>query len=216
MNMKKHLTKIAAFAVIGTMLFAASCDGANGDNGNGDNSPTGQPTAPPASGNTTEPTAPPASGNEIEPTAPPANGNEQLAGFIEIRGNMLYITPVEVFMQYDGNAEQFSGNHWRAVKFIQEDDTQQMQELGLTAYDFPSGIHIRPNWHSESEWHYVEQAGIEARAFEITDATTFTFRGETTADIEEFMPHLYPSVIHFIEVADGKVIRLIQEFAFTI
>ena len=140
-----------------------------------------------------------------------------MAGFIEIRDNMLYIRPVEVFVQYvPGNVidEAFGLG---AVTYVDINDAEQMAVLGLSVHDFPSGLHIRPNWHADAGWYYVERANIEVFVFEIGDDVTFTYRGHTTNDLEEFLPHLYPAVVHFIEVSlpEGRLIRLVQEFWLT-
>ena len=145
-----------------------------------------------------------------------------LAGFVEIRDNTLYITPVEVFVLYHPDDEFgfVRDPHLRSITFIQLDDTQRLADFGLTLYDFPSGTHIRPNWHSERHWFYVEQANIETLSFEITSETEFVFINSerqhiTTNEPGDFLPYLYPTVVHFIEVRDGRVIRLVQEFGFT-
>ncbi|MCL2592758.1 MAG: hypothetical protein FWD82_05265 [Defluviitaleaceae bacterium] len=155
------------------------------------------------------------------------------SGFIEIRDNRLYITPVEVFIIYDAitgdGSNFFHDTSSSSIIFIERNDTQKLQEFGLTLYDFPSGIHIRPNWHSEEHWHYVEQAGIEALSFEVAANTEFIFvdnlllfdtdedgnRLHTTNTLENFMEYFFPTVVHFIEVQNGNLIRLVQEFAFT-
>jgi len=157
---------------------------------------------------------------------------EALAGFIEIRDNTLYITPVEVFMLYDASNEfeTVRDSALRSIVYIEISDSQRLEALGLTLDDFPSGSHIRPNWHSERQWHYVEQANIETLSFEITSESEFVFvdnqllfdttpegnRLRTTNVLNEFMQYFFPSVVHFIEVYDGRVIRLVQEFGFTI
>lgn len=146
-----------------------------------------------------------------------------LAGFIEISDNTLYITPVEVFLLYQPHDEfgfDLDPHQW-AITFVQVDNAQMLEEYGLTLDDFPSGIHIRPNWHNERHWFYVEQANIETLSFEITGETEFVFinsdRQHITTNVPgDFLPYLYPTVVHFIEVRDGRVIRLVQEFGFTI
>ena len=153
-----------------------------------------------------------------------------LAGFIEIRGNVLQITPVEVFILYEGDDIGFQDSFWDAVEFIHRNDIQRMETLGLTMYDFPSWVHIRPNWHSDKQLYYVEQAGIETLSFMITDNTEFTFvdsqllfdtnpygnRQRVTNSVDEFMHYFFPSVVHFIEVQNGNIVRLFQDFGFTI
>ena len=162
--------------------------------------------------------------NETTET-PQDRATEALAGFIEIQGSTLYITPVEVFMSYysdDEYAESFffQDPALRPIVYVDLLDPQAVAEYGLTEHDFPSGIHIRPNWHADKGWHYVEQANIETLSFEITEDTQFIFVNSQrtqypTNILDEFLPYLFPSVVHFIEVYDGKVIRLVQEFWFT-
>ena len=145
-----------------------------------------------------------------------------LAGFIEIRDDTLYITPVEVFMLYSPGDGQVSLHDTAlgAITFIGQNDSQKLTDFGLTLEDFLSWAHIRPNWHNERHWHYVEQANIEVLSFEITAETEFVFINSdrqhiTTNAADEFLPYLYPTVVHFIEVRDGRVVRLVQEFGFT-
>jgi len=117
-----------------------------------------------------------------------------------------------------------------SATLIQYGDTQALTLLGFTEDDFPSWIHIRPNWHHDEHWFYVEQANIQTQTFTITAATEFIFtdsrllfgtdpdgnRQHTTSDLDEFLRYFYPTVVHFIEVQDGNLIRLYQNFAFTI
>ena len=135
---------------------------------------------------------------------------EALVGFIEIHGNTLYIAPVEVFLIYDGSdVDLFTDTFWRSVVFIERNDIQKMDEFGLNAeHDFPSGNHIRPNWHC------AERANIDILSFEITEETEFFVRGINSV-LDDILPNLYPSVVHFIEVHDSRVVRLVQEFKFT-
>jgi hypothetical protein len=148
---------------------------------------------------------------------------QAMVGFIEISDNILHITPVEVIMLIDPD---FPPNLTiSAALGIIHNDPEAMEMTGLTYDDFPNGFHIRPNWHADLGWHYVEAAEIETLSFEIADNAEFIFRGETTnrfifragdADIlDEILPHLYPTIVHFIEVYDGRVLRLVQEFIFT-
>lgn len=117
----------------------------------------------------------------------------------------------------------------RSIVYIDPYDSERLEEFGLSLYDFPSGIHIRPNWHSEEHWYYVEQAGIEVIAAKITDESEFVFvdnlllfdtnpegsRLRITNEVDEFLQYLFPTVVHFVEVYDGRVIRLVQDFGFT-
>jgi len=100
-----------------------------------------------------------------------------------------------------------------------------MSEFGLTLQShMPSGIHIHPNWFE------VKDYSIDTLTFVITNNTEFTFvdnlllfdtypddnRQRTTNQLDEFLEYHFPSVVHFIEVRDNNVIRLVQYFAFTI
>jgi len=166
---------------------------------------------------------------EAPPSETEALAGEVLAGFIESQGSTLYITPVEVFMLYDADSGYARNYSIPSVEFIERNDTQRFDELELTVDDFPSGYHIRPNWHADLGWHYVEQAGIETLSFEIDDETEFVFvdsrllfdtdpigsRLRITNVQDEFLQYLYPTVVHFVEVDDGRVIRVVQEFGFT-
>ncbi|MDR2183221.1 MAG: hypothetical protein LBE55_03515 [Clostridiales bacterium] len=153
---------------------------------------------------------------------PATDGPDTLAGFIEIRGDTLYITPVEVFMLYDADSghDFFQDLTPGSIVFIERNDTQKLAELGLTLDNFHGWAYIRPNWHADYHWHYVEQANIQRLSFAITPDTEFVFldsdRNQRSTNVpEDFLPYLYPTVVHFIDVHDGKVIRLVQEFGFT-
>ena len=157
-----------------------------------------------------------------EDNEPTIGNTTALAGFLEIRDDTLYIIPIEVFMLYsaDGEHGSFSDPALRSITHIEKRDSQKLAEYGLTLDDFPSWAHIRPNWHAVYQWHYVEQSGIRQLAFEITPDTEFVFidseRNLRSANVvKDFLPYFFPTVVHFIEVYDGKVIRLVQEFGFT-
>lgn len=158
---------------------------------------------------------------------------DALAGFIEIRDNMLYITPVEVFAVYrraTANGISFAPLFPHSIEYIEINDIGRMTELGLSLDDFPSWYHIRPNWSAEKGWYYVGQANIETLVFELSEETTYTFvdfellftadadgdRQYKTNNVNEFLQYFYPTVVHFIEVYDGRVISLFQEFGFTL
>jgi len=143
---------------------------------------------------------------------------EHLAGIIEISGNILSITPSKIFIIYTAG-EEFGfvrDTTLRSIEFIERNDKQRMAYFGLSFDDFmPSG--------------WVAGYVYEIRTFAITDETKFVFvdnlllfdtnpdgdRQYTTNVLDEFMQYFFPSVIHFIEVQDGNVIRLVQEFGFT-
>ena len=155
-----------------------------------------------------------------------SNEVEVLAGFIEIEGDTLRITPVDVFI-IDGPYTPDIVS--RGTTVFEMNDVEAMAEYGLTPYDFPSGMHIRPNWHAELGWHYVEQANIKTLTFRLTDETVYEFvdsgllfntdpygdRRRVTTAVEEFLEYLYPAVVHFVEVQGDRVIRVVQEFGFT-
>jgi len=150
---------------------------------------------------------------------------ESLAGFIKIQDNTLYITPVDVYMFYDSDIgfDFFCNTVSNSIIWIETNDMQRLETYGLTSDEFPSGHHIRPNWPD------VEKADVETVSFEINEATEFVFvdnllifdtnpygnRQRTTNSLDEFLQYLFPSVVHFIEVHDGRVVRLVQEFGFT-
>ena len=159
---------------------------------------------------------------------------EVIAGFIEIRDDRLHITPVEVFMVYDENdgwwTQNFSSMVYSGIEMFELGETQRMAEYGLTLYDFPSSIHIRPNFHADLGWHYVEQANIEVLSFRLDDRTIYEFidysmffvddpygnRRYTTNVLDEFLQYNYPTAVHFVEVREGVVLRVVRELIFAI
>jgi len=160
------------------------------------------------------------------------NEIEALAGFIEISGNMLYLAPVEVFVLYNANDEFgfVRDTSLRSITFIEWNNSEKLEMFELSIYDFPNGYHMRPNRHSDEHWNYLTQTGAEILTFEITSNTEFIFvdslllfdtipdgsRLRTTNILDEFMQYLFHTVVHFIEVYDGRIIRLVQEFGFTL
>jgi len=145
-----------------------------------------------------------------------------LAGFIEIHDSTIIITPVEVFMLYDADEghDFFQDSALRSIIFIERDDDQKFAQHGLTLDDFPGWAHIRPNWHADYHWQHVEQANITPLSFAITPQTEFVFidserTHRNTNQLDDFLPYLYHTVVHFIEVENGSVTRLVQEFGFT-
>jgi len=151
-------------------------------------------------------------GNADEATA------EALAGIIEIHGSRLSISPSDVFVLYNAGDEFGFVRDMTipSITFIERNDTDLMAELGLSLGSFtPSG-------------YYVRESGV-TRTFEITDETEFVFvdnlllfdtdlygdRRHTTNSLDDFLEYFFPTVIHFIEVYDGRVVRLVQEFGFT-
>jgi len=152
--------------------------------------------------------------------------SQYLAGFIQIDGNILRITPVEVFTTFP-LADEIAAN--TIVVFDYDDTASMADKYGITQDDFPSGIHIRPNWHADLQWFYVEQENIAVQAFEITADSEFNFvdnlllfdtdpdgnRQHITNEVDEFLEYFFPMVVHFIEVRDNVLIRLYQNFSFT-
>jgi len=130
--------------------------------------------------------------------------NELLAGYLFIEGNTLYLDAVEI---------------------IEREDKDRIAELGLIEKnDYPSGYHI----HNPI---------AETVSFELTDDTIYTFtdfnllyvkeadgkRIYTTTKKEEFLKaSSYQNVSmeeqkipYFLEVNDGKVISITEEFIYT-
>ena len=128
-----------------------------------------------------------------------------LTGYIVIDGNTLYFDEVEI---------------------ITSEDTGRISDLELSSGDMPNGYCVR-------------RLGKETVTFKITDETVYTFvdinlffiedadgdRLYTTSDLGEFMRHLNESyndtppaqkVPFFIQVRDGVVIGITEEFEFTI
>ena len=145
-----------------------------------------------------------------------------LAGFLEINGNELNITPVEVFMLYsaESGSNFFEDSALSPIVFIEENDVQKLADYGLEPDDFWGWAHIRPNWHSVYGWQYVEQADIQTLSFEIDANTEFVFMDSqrnvtSTNSLDDFLPYFFPTVVHFVEVYNGRVIRIVQEFGFT-
>ena len=153
-----------------------------------------------------------------------------LAGFIEFDGNYLHITAVDVFVLFDEEIAQGHEVFLNSTEHILRSDYTRLNELGLTLDDFVSWTHIRPNYHADYGFHYIEQAGIETLSFRIDEDAEFTFvdadllfgtepdgnRVHISYDLSEFMHYFRHSIVHFIEVREGRVIRLVQEILFAI
>ena len=139
-----------------------------------------------------------------EPEAP-IDTTESMLGYIVIEENTLYIDKVEL---------------------VTLEDEERIKELGLTQQgDLPNGYHF---YNPE----------IEKDEYELTDNTTYFFvdlnvlfvkenddRNYTTTEKNEFMQHLTTEytdtppaqkVPFYVEVNDGKVVRILEEFAYTI
>lgn len=129
---------------------------------------------------------------------------ESLAGYIVLEGDTLYFDEVEV---------------------ITRENKDRVAELDLKDFDMPNG-------------YYIHNPSNEKKSFELTDETSYTFtdynllflenpegrRLYTTTSKEDFIQHLTTSysdnppaqkVPFFVEVKDGKVISIIEEFIFT-
>lgn len=128
---------------------------------------------------------------------------ESVVGYIVIEVNTLYLDKVEI---------------------ITLKDVDRMEELGLTQQsDLPNGYHIY-------------NPDTEKETYELTDETVYNFvdanllfindedgnRSYTTTKKEEFiqhsgtdMPRIHP-IPYFLEVKDGKVISITEEFKYTI
>lgn len=131
---------------------------------------------------------------------------ESLVGYIVIEDNTLYLDKVEI---------------------ITLEDVERIKELGLhLESDLPNGYHIY-------------NPDTEKDTYELIDETIYNFvdfhllfvddedgdRAYTTTKKEEFIQHLSTSYSHvppaqtvpfFLEVKDGKVISITEEFKFTI
>ena len=111
------------------------------------------------------------------------------------------------------------------VEIVEEEDKDRMSELGLSDTDMPNGYAI------------INQNKEEV-IFELTDEVEYTFtdldlyfvtdaegnRLYTTTKKDEFIKHLgalntFPlseqKIPYFIEVRDGKVIKITEKFEFT-
>ena len=136
-----------------------------------------------------------------------ASETESLSGYITISDNTLFIDEVEVIW------------HW------QNDRIAELEEQGISL-SFPNG-------------YYFLHLEKEKTAFEITENTLFVFtdallnfvdeenitRQHYTLSLDEFLVHLDTSysdippaqrVVFFIEVQNGKVARIWENFLFTI
>ena len=134
-----------------------------------------------------------------------ASASESLAGHMVIDGDILYLDEVEI---------------------VTTEDSARVAELGLKASDMPGGYYI----------YNIEE---EIKEYKLTNKTTYTFvdvnllfvkeeNGDRlciTTKIEEFIQHLDTSytdlhpaqkVPFFIEVKNGKIISVTEEFGFTI
>ena len=135
-----------------------------------------------------------------EPPAP-----EQLAGYITIEGNRLYVDRVEI---------------------VRSTDTKRIEELQLYPGDMPNG-------------YYIYNQTVAQNEYELTAETMYTFHDLTgvfvkpentnklyaTTKTGEFLQYLDETysddppaqkVPFWIEVRDGKVIRVTEEWEFTI
>lgn len=131
-------------------------------------------------------------------------GAELLAGYIFIEGNSLYLDPVEI---------------------IKIEDEDRRAELGLSGQnDLPNGYHIH-------------NLVTETMSFKLTDNTVYTFtdfnleyvkeadgnRIYQTTKLEEFvngsaypdLPLAEQKIPYFLEVHDGQVISITEEFIYT-
>lgn len=133
------------------------------------------------------------------------NQPESLVGYIAIKDNTLYFNEVEI---------------------VEWEDKERVKELGLNEYDMPNGYAIINKNKGET-------------TFELADEVIYTFtdvnldfvkdsegdRLYTTTKKDEFIKHLgklndFPlseqNIPFFIEVRDGKVIRITEKFKYTI
>ena len=133
---------------------------------------------------------------------------ESLVGYIYIENNILYVDEVEI---------------------VTLDDIDRIEELDLTIQnDLPSG-------------YSIYNSNIEKEAYDLTDETVYKFvdmnllfvddedgdRIYTTIKIDEFLKHLdeynlndiplsQQKIPYFIEVQNGKIIKIEEKFEYTI
>lgn len=140
---------------------------------------------------------------------------QSVAGYIVLEKNTLYLDEVEVITT-ESLAQMLGLNLY---------DPDRIDELELTTGDMPNG-------------YYIHNPSTETVSFELTDDTIYDFtdhqllfvehadgnRHYRTTKKDEFIQHLDTSysnvpragtVPFFIEVQDGKVIRITEKFIFT-
>lgn len=132
---------------------------------------------------------------------------QPLAGYITIKGNMVYFTEVEIV-------------EWKNQK--------RVKELGLNENDMPNGYIIINN-NKETE---TFQLADEVK-YTFTDINYLFVKEDegnlryTTSNLDEFLKHLGvhnlndiplsdQRIPYFIKVQDGKVISITEEFKYTI
>lgn len=130
---------------------------------------------------------------------------EKLVGYIFIKDNVVYVDRVEI---------------------VTREDKDRIKELGLEEErDYPSGYHIH-NPARENETYSLEEDTVyEFTDFDLkyTSDSNSTRIYKTTKIIEFINASSYNDVSleeqtipYFIYVLDGKVIRIVEEFVYTI
>jgi len=130
---------------------------------------------------------------------------ESLVGYMVIKDNTVYFDEVEI---------------------VETEDKERVEELGLSDTDMPNGYII------------INQSQEEA-TFDLSDEVVYTFtdmalyfvtepdgkRQYTTTKKEEFLKHLgklntFPlseqKIPYFVQVQDGKIISITEEFLYTV
>lgn len=132
---------------------------------------------------------------------------QPLAGYITIKSNMV---------------------HFNEVEIVDQKNRERVKELGLNESDMPNG-------------YIIINKNKEIENFQLTDEVKYTFTDinhlfvkenegnlrYTTSNLEEFLKHLKVNnlndiplsdqkIPYFIEVKDGKIISITEEFKYTI
>lgn len=135
-----------------------------------------------------------------------------LAGYIVVDGDILHVDEVEVL-----TTEETA----RLLK-LPLYDPERLEELGIGEANMPNG-------------YYLHDPGSDTMSLELAEDTVYTFtdvhllfveeadgdRLYTTTDKEHFLLHLHtaysgmPAVPFFLEVQEGRVVRITEKFLFT-
>lgn len=151
-------------------------------------------------------------GSPVIPVIPRNNETRWLTGYIELAGDTLHLDEVELITTEYADALLQTSLH----------NPERMQELGLQEEDMPNGYHIHNPDH-------------EAVAYALTDDTVYVFtdtqllfvdeekedRIVETKSREAFLAHLQASysdsgdIPFFVEVEEGRVVRIEEKLLFT-
>ena len=129
---------------------------------------------------------------------------KSLAGYIVIRDNTL---------------------HFKEVEIVEWEDQERVKELGLNEYDMPNGYRIIKKNKGEITFEladkveytftdvnldFIKESEVEGdRLYTTTEKNEFIGKGNDSPLSEQNIPY-------FIEVQDGKVISITEEFKYTI